>query len=302
MVFEDKKAIFVDGLIEDISHRKEAEEVLIRKSEELGRSNADLEQFAFIASHDLQEPLRGFSLYTTMLKTRYSDQLDENARNLLNHMESSTERMYVLINDLLSFARINSQEAKRQHVSIGEILEKAIFTLKPVIDERGVTVEVGELPSLMADKVMLSQVFQNLLGNAIKFCRERPPRIRISAEKRGGEFWEFALQDNGIGIPARHLERIFGVFKRLHRREEYAGTGIGLALCRKVIERHGGRIWAESEEGVGATFRFTLPDSRSGLSPDTTTIESKSATPNGHPGGGGDRSSNANSSDLARSI
>ena len=232
-------------------------EALLRKAAELSRSNAELEQFAYIASHDLQEPLRMISSYCELIERRYGERLDDAGRRFLGFARDGAVRMRSLINDLLAYLRI-SGEVERRPCSSQEACRQAIDNLRVAIDDAGAAVTVDRLPEVIADPGQLMQIFQNLLGNALKYRGDRRPEIRVSG-RRDGESVEFAVVDNGIGIGSEHFERIFGVFQRLHGENDFSGTGIGLAVCRKLVERSGGRIWVESQVGIGSTFRFTLP-------------------------------------------
>ena len=238
---------------------KEREVVAEHKlvQEELRRSNAELEQFAYIASHDLQEPLRMVGSYTSLLKRRYAGKLDADADEFMTFAMEGVTRMRSLINDLLTYSRVGKEDRASLPTDSRAALDRALANLQVAIAERGAAVIIGQLPTVMASPPQLTQVFQNLIGNGLKFCKEAQPEIRVGAERKGGE-WVFSVGDNGIGIRPEYRDRIFLIFQRLHKREEYEGTGIGLAICKKIVERHGGRIWVESEPGKGATFRFTL--------------------------------------------
>jgi light-regulated signal transduction histidine kinase (bacteriophytochrome) len=246
------------NVVEDISKRKEAEEKLASTLEALKRSNAELEQFAHVASHDLQEPLRTISSYLDLLVRRCSDQLDDKAQNYIVTVKGAAKRMMALIDDLLTFSRVTSKGQSPEPVDMGKILEDVLKNLDAAITESGAEIIAGNLPVVNADSSQLSQVLQNLVGNAIKFHGDAPPEIRISATQENSE-WVFAVQDNGIGIDPAQFGHIFKLFQRLHSRDEYPGTGIGLAVCKRIVERHGGRIWVESIPGNGSTFYFTLP-------------------------------------------
>jgi signal transduction histidine kinase len=237
--------------------RRQAEIDLAKKAEELTRSNADLEQFAYVASHDLQEPLRMVAAYTQLLAERYTGKLDENADKFLGYASEGALRMQVLIQDLLAFSRVG-RNAVAGAVDCNAVLKEVVQTLSATIEESKAIVTFGELPEIWAERTQMSQVFQNLIGNAIKFHGPEPPMIAIQAEK-ADDHWLFSVSDNGIGIPPECAENIFVVFQRLHARTEYPGNGIGLAICKKIIERYGGRIWVESREGSGSTFKFILP-------------------------------------------
>lgn len=240
------------GTIQDITERKEYEE-------ELRRSNAELQQFAYIASHDLQEPLRMISSYMQLLERRYKDQLDESAKEFIEYAVDGANRMQRLINDLLKYSRVGTRGGEFEPTDLSAVFEAALANLRIAIQESGAEVMAEPLPSVLGDQTQLLQLFQNLIGNAMKFRRERvTPRVRVGAERRDGE-WLLSVSDNGIGIEPADAERIFLIFQRLHGREQYEGTGIGLAVCKRIVERHGGSIWVESEPGEGSVFYFTLP-------------------------------------------
>jgi signal transduction histidine kinase len=238
-------------------------------AEELRRSNSELEQFAYIASHDLQEPLRKVASFCQMLERRYAGQLDERADQYIYYAVDGAKRMQSLINDLLAFSRVGRSTAAFKPVDLNATVAGALSDLETRFTEAGGEVEVGELPTLPGDAALLRQLFMNLIGNALKFHSEQAPRVWISAE-RAGELWSFTVKDNGIGIDPRYAEKIFAIFSRLHGREQYEGTGIGLALCRKIVEFHGGTIRAvasESASPTGATLCFTLPVSVEAIVP-----------------------------------
>ncbi|MCX6543696.1 MAG: PAS domain S-box protein [Acidobacteria bacterium] len=242
----------------DIDDQKRAEEQLRRSLADLRRSNQELEQFAYVASHDLQEPLRMVAAFTQLLAEKYKGQLDDKANKYIDYAVDGAVRMQRLINDLLTYSRIstkgNPPEATDSHAVLGE----ALRNLQAAIQESRAMVTNNDLPVVRADATQLAQLFQNLIGNAIKFRRADPPRVHVSARDVGHE-WEFSVNDNGIGIDAQYADRVFVIFQRLHTRPEYPGTGIGLAVCKRIVERHGGRIWFESEPGKGSTFYFTVP-------------------------------------------
>ena len=252
------KPAYEIAIFDDITERKLAEAALHRAHEELKRSNAELAQFAYVASHDLQEPLRMVSSYTQLLARRYGDKLDADGREFMAYVVDGAARMKQLIEDLLAYSRVGTRGRELRRVPVEAPLRRAIMNLKSAIDESGASVSFDALPTLEADEMQLAQLFQNLIGNALKFRSASVPRIQISAKEKEAE-WEFAVADNGIGIEPEYFERIFMVFQRLHNKGEYPGTGIGLAICKKVVERHGGRIWVESRPGEGTTFHFTLP-------------------------------------------
>ena len=225
---------------------------------ELARSNADLQQFAYVASHDLKEPLRMVASYTQLLARRYKGKLDSDADEYIRYAVDGANRMQWLINDLLAYSRVTVQEKVFEEVDCNSVLEEVLSDLRVAVEESRAVVIRNPLPTVMADRVQLGQLFQNLIGNAIKFHGKEAPQVHVSAERRPGE-WLFSVRDNGVGLDPEYAERIFVIFQRLHNREEYPGTGIGLAICKKIVERHGGRIWVVSQTGQGATFHFTLP-------------------------------------------
>ena len=245
------------ALKEDVTALKLAEEALKRHTEELERSNRELEQFAYVASHDLQEPLRIVAGYVQLLSRRYKGKLDENAEEFISFALDATKRMQALISDLLAYSRIGSGGKDFGSVDMEKVLDSTLLDLNPALSERGAEVTRSPLPSVKGDEPQLRRLFQNLIGNAVKYCSEMP-RIHVSAEKKA-DSWLFSIRDNGIGIAPRHHDRIFQIFQRLHAKNEYSGTGIGLAICKKVVENHGGRIWVESEAEKGSTFYFTIP-------------------------------------------
>ena len=255
---EDREIIGIFAAARDITERKKAEEMLKQKLEELARSNAELEQFAYVASHDLQEPLRMVVSYLQLLQRKYQGELDSKADKYIYFAVDGASRMQVLINDLLEFSRVTTKAGEFEPADCKFILDQVLSDLEVSTKESGASISYGFLPVVMADPTQFAQVFQNLISNAIKFRSKEAPKIKISAEKKDDQ-WLFSVQDNGIGIDPRYSERIFEVFKRLHKREEYPGTGIGLSICKKIIERHGGHIWVESEPCKGSTFYFTLP-------------------------------------------
>jgi PAS domain S-box-containing protein len=243
--------------IEDITERKRADKLrgVLADTE---RSNKDLEQFASIASHDLQEPLRMVASYTQLLAERYEGQIDEKAKKYIAYAVEGAIRMQQLVNDLLAYSRVSTRGNPLETTDSHSILGQAIGNLAATIEESKAIVTNEELPMVRADAAQLAQVFQNLLANAIKFRGENFPRVHVSVRDEGRE-WVFSVRDNGIGIDRQYAERVFVIFQRLHTRQEYPGTGIGLAVCKRIVERHGGRIWFESEPGKGSTFFFTVP-------------------------------------------
>ena len=236
----------------------ERTEELNERAKDLTRSNSELQQFAYVASHDLQEPLRMVASFTQLLAKRYGDKLDDDAREFINFAVDGAMRMQTLISDLLSYSRIGTQ-GKQMALTDGDALFKKILdSLQLGIQESGAEIVSDPMPMVMADPQQLGQLFQNLLTNAIKFKGEAPIRIKISVERSGSD-WKISVRDNGIGIPQEHAERIFIIFQRLHTKTEYPGTGIGLAICKKIVELHGGHIWIEPTPGGGTTFCFTIP-------------------------------------------
>ena len=242
---------------------RSANEQLTRKAEELARSNAELEQFAYVASHDLQEPLRMVSSYTQLILRRYGEKLDGDAKEFMDFIVDGAARMKRLIEDLLAYSRVGTRGKEFKPAEAEGALQKAIVNLRAAIEESSAVVTHDPLPTVCADDTQLAQLFQNLIGNALKFRGTAAPHVHVSAEDRGDE-WVFGVQDNGIGIEAQYFERIFMVFQRLHVKTEYPGTGIGLAICKKVVDRHGGRIWVESQPGHGSRFCFALPKNTGG--------------------------------------
>jgi signal transduction histidine kinase len=241
-----------DSLETEIRERKQTEQELLR-------SNADLEQFAYVASHDLQEPLRNVTNCVQILKEEYGNKLDADADQLIHYAVDSVVRMKGLINDLLLFSRVGTRGQPIEETNCEEVLQETLTSLESAITETRAVITHDPLPTVPADGTQLLQVFQNLVANAIKFRRDEPPRIHVSAVKNESE-WVFSVKDNGIGIEPRHFERIFIIFQRLHKRTENEGSGMGLAIVKKIVERHKGRAWVESEIGVGSTFYFTIPD------------------------------------------
>jgi PAS domain S-box-containing protein len=249
----------------DLTERRQAEEALDQRARELARSNGDLEQFAYVASHDLQEPLRAVVSYLQLLQRRYQGQLDAKADTYIGHAVDGAHRMQALIQALLTYSRVGRKGGQPTPTDAGAAVERALASLREAIEASGARVTYAGLATVTADPFQLAQLFQNLIGNAIKFHGDRPPRVEVSAE-RDDDAWHFVVRDNGIGIAPEYYERIFVIFQRLHARDEYPGTGIGLAICKRIVERHGGRIWVESAPGQGSAFHFTLPDA-GGTSP-----------------------------------
>jgi light-regulated signal transduction histidine kinase (bacteriophytochrome) len=241
-----------------LTRLKETEGILKQHTEELARSNAELEQFAYVASHDLQEPLRMVSSYVQLLARRYKDRLDADANDFIDYAVDGANRMQQLINDLLTYSRIGTIKKDFKSTDCEALLAQVLENLQVAITESNALIEHEPLPTITCDGMKIGQVFQNLINNAIKFCNLHPPHIRISAEEQD-DAWIFSVRDNGIGIDPKYAERIFLIFQRLHDRNTYPGTGIGLSICKKIVERHGGRIWVASHPGEGSTFYFSIP-------------------------------------------
>ena len=247
-----------ERIVEELASVEAAHKRVEEQARELQRSNAELEQFAYVASHDLQEPLRKIASFCQALQTRYRGQLDERADQYIDFAVDGAKRMQTLINDLLAFSRAGRSDREQAPVDLNEALADAQAALTGALENSGATIDAGTLPTVHGDRGQLASLFQNLIGNALKFRGVETPSVHIAAERHDGE-WEISCLDNGIGIDPEYAERIFLIFQRLHSRETYEGTGIGLALCRKIVEYHGGRIWLDTDYSDGACFRFTLP-------------------------------------------
>jgi signal transduction histidine kinase len=261
-------------LIDSMRHRivdewrvaSEARQLLDEQTTELRRSNADLEQFAYVASHDLQEPLRKVASFCQMIERRYADQLDDRGRQYIDFAVDGAKRMQLLINDLLTFSRVGRYRTP-EPIDMTAIMDRALDNLSAIREESGAEITFDPLPIVTGDRTELVQLMQNLVGNAVKFRGKEPPKVRITVRK-DGDMWEFACIDNGIGIDPRYADRIFVIFQRLHAKDVYEGTGIGLAMCKKIVENHGGHIWLDVPEGTpenttGTTIRWTLPSGES---------------------------------------
>jgi PAS domain S-box-containing protein len=246
------------SIAHDIGARKRVEREFARWRDQLARSNAELERFAYVASHDLQEPLRMVASYVQLIAQRYKGRLDADADEFIAYAVDGANRMKTMIVDLLKYSRAGEGDAF-ETIDAGVALDQALANLQLAIAETGATVTRGPMPMVRGIAPQIAELFQNLVGNALKFHGDQPPHIHISAD-RTGSAWEFAVGDNGIGIAPEYKDKIFEIFRRLHSREKYPGTGIGLTVCRKIVLHHGGRIGVDSEVGAGATFRFTLPD------------------------------------------
>ena len=270
LTVEATAATVTDNLIQviyrDITEREHMRDLLESRAlelaianEDLRRSNRDLQQFGYVASHDLQEPLRNIASCLQLLEKKYKNKLDADADQLIHYAVESSVRMKALILDLLAYSRVATRGKPPSRIDFEQILDHTVKNLRSAISEAGAVITHDPLPTIFGDDSQLLQVFQNLIQNAIKFRKDEPPKIHVSGVKNTNE-WVFAVKDNGIGIASRHLDRIFVIFRRLHKRSQYDGTGMGLAIVKKVVERHGGRIWVESEPGVGSTFYFTIPE------------------------------------------
>ncbi|MBN1393489.1 MAG: PAS domain S-box protein [Pirellulales bacterium] len=244
-------------LEKEVAERKTVEEDLRRTADQLARSNKELEQFAYVASHDLQEPLRVVGGYVQLIERRYKDRLDSEADQFIRYIVEGVARMQQLIADLLNFSRVDTRGNPFRNVGMEAVLDSAISNLEAVIAESGAAITRGPLPEVCGDEIQLVQLMQNLIGNAIKFRGDAPPAIDVSASREGNR-WLFAVRDNGIGIEREYWDRLFVIFQRLHTRQKYEGTGIGLAVCKRIVERHGGSIWLDSKPGRGTTFFFTI--------------------------------------------
>ena len=250
------------GIARDVTERKRAQDKLKKAVTDLERSNAELQQFAYVASHDLQEPLRMISSYTQLLARRYQGKIDKDADEFIEYAVDGANRMQDLINALLSYSRVGTRGNPFEPTYLDQLLDQALKNLEVAMEDSKAKLTRDPLPKLEVDGIQLTQLLQNLIGNAMKFRGEQSPEVHISAKEQE-EDWLFSVKDNGIGIEPQYKDRIFVIFQRLHGRGEYPGTGIGLAVCKRIIERHGGQIWVESELGEGATFFFTLPKERS---------------------------------------
>ncbi|AFM24588.1 ATP-binding protein [Desulfomonile tiedjei] len=256
----DGAVVGYQGIVRDISDRKRAEETLKRQARELERSNADLEQFAFIASHDLREPLRNVAGCMQLLDKKCKGSLDKDADQLIRYAVESVGKMKSLVQDLLAYSRVNTQGQSFRAVDMQEILDLSVENLRSLIVQKGTKMTYDQMPMVMGDPTQLVQLLQNLLGNAVKFSADESSAVHVSARRDGHE-WVFSVKDNGIGIQEKYFEKIFEIFQQLSRKGPFQGTGIGLAIVKKIVERHRGRVWVESEVGVGSTFYFTIPDS-----------------------------------------
>jgi signal transduction histidine kinase len=256
-IIENNKTVMLSGVFQDVTAQKEIKLELEKKNDELIFKNKELEQFVYVASHDLQEPLRTVINFVGLTQKLYKDKLDEKGVGYMNNITTSSERMRDLIKDLLDYSRIGRKKEIKE-VNCNDLVKMILSDLEFLVEETKASIKVGKLPKLAGLEIELKQLFQNLINNGIKFRKKtKSPEISIKATKRKNE-WLFSVQDNGIGIPKQHSERIFTIFQRLHNKNEYPGTGIGLALCKKIVTMHGGRIWVESKARQGSTFYFTI--------------------------------------------
>ncbi len=255
-------AVCAIAIIRDVTDLRRLHRAMARSNEELKRSNDELEKFAYVASHDLQEPLRMVGGYTQLLKRRYADKLDSDAVEFIDFAVDGVKRMQSLINDLLTYSRISTRGRPFETVDTADVFRQVLANLQVAIEETKARVTSSKLPKVTGDAVQLAQLFQNVVGNALKFAVVgQPAEVKVTAV-RDGEFWKFTVSDNGIGIEPGYEEKVFIIFQRLHTRDKYSGTGIGLAICKKVVERHGGQIWFDSAPGQGTQFHFTIPVER----------------------------------------
>jgi PAS domain S-box-containing protein len=256
---EAGRPVRLSGTVQDITERTQTQNALVEAVRDLERSNHDLEQFAYIASHDLQEPLRMVSMYTELLRKRYHGQLDADADDFIDYAVEGAQRMSLLLGDLLDYSRVGTRGKEPQSVSAQSAMEQVLANLRAQIEDTGAAISASDLPAVMADESQLVRVFQNLISNSLKFSRDGvPPLVSVTAEREGAH-WRFCIADNGIGIGIDYFEQVFETFRRLQPRGAYPGTGIGLAICKRIIERLGGTIWVERSDDTGTTFCFTLP-------------------------------------------
>src|SRR6202042_1351749 len=256
---ESAEGILVTAAIRNISARKKSEQELAVASQVLEESNLELKQFAYIASHDLQTPLRSITGFVQLLQQEYEGKLDEQAQDWIRRTVGAVALMQTLISDLLSYSRVEARSRPFTQIPFLDVVNDALVLLESSIHDSEGQVDCGKLPIVMGDRSQLVQLMQNLIGNGLAYRSDQPPHIDISA-KRSGKDWLFSVRDNGIGIDSKHYEQIFEIFKRLRNQKDHPGTGIGLAVCRRVVNRHGGKIWVESEPGHGSTFHFTIPE------------------------------------------
>ena len=258
-VLAEKLLITVEQLEDEIDERKKMERQIKKYSRELERSNKELEAFAYVASHDLQEPLRAISSYLQLVEKRYKEKIDEKGKDFINRAVNGARRMQEMINDLLIYSRITTRARSFERCSFEAIIDRALANLSAAIERNNVQITRDPMPELICDEAQVIRLFQNLISNAIKFCDKKSPEIHLAAQKQDRQDeWKFLVKDNGIGIESEHKDNIFKIFHRLHSRDKFPGTGIGLAICQKIVERHGGKIWVESTVGEGSSFYFTI--------------------------------------------
>jgi len=250
-------SLCVLSVIRDVTQARQAERELLHRTEDLARSNRDLEQFAYVASHDLQEPLRMVINYTQLLQRRYSDKLDDDAKDFMGFAVEGARRMQTLITELLAYSRVETKGQPFESANLDAALDEALRNLRVAIEDAGAVITHDEMPVAFCDQAQIRQVFQNLIGNAVKFHGNEPPRIHVGV-RREADVWVISVKDNGIGIESEYFEEVFRIYRRLQSREAYPGTGMGLAICKRIIERHGQHLWVESAPGLGTTFFFTL--------------------------------------------
>ena len=253
--FHRREVALVENQLREI---QAVEQVLEQRTQELERSNKDLVQFAYVASHDLRAPVRAIKSFSQILEKDYREKLDEEANECLDFIVTGAGRLETLINDLLAYSRVDTQGKAFVPVDTSEVLDQVVGDLRLDIEESQAEITRDALPVVVADASQMTQLFQNLISNAIKFQGQEPPKVHVAARKED-DGWIFSVKDNGIGIEAQHTERIFAMFQRLHTQDEYPGTGMGSAICKKIVERHGGNIWVQSEVGMGSTFYFSIP-------------------------------------------
>jgi len=253
--FHTREVALIENQLREI---QVVEERLEQRTEELERSNKDLVQFAYVASHDLRAPVRAIKSFSQILKKDYREKLDEEANECLDFIVTGAGRLETLINDLLTYSRVDTQGKAFAPVDTSEVLDQVVIDLRLDIEDSQAEITCDALPVVVADASQMTQLFQNLISNAIKFQSQDPPKVHVAALKKD-DVWVFSVKDNGIGIEAQHTERIFAMFQRLHTQDEYPGTGMGSAICKRIVERHGGNIWVQSEVGMGSTFYFSIP-------------------------------------------
>jgi len=251
--------LIVGTVVSLLSEQKSKKELEFNEiTLDLRRSNEDLQQFAYVASHDLQEPLRAIVSFSQLLEDKYQDKLDKDGKDFIQFITDGAKKMNILIKDLLAYSRITTHAKPPQSTNLENILKDSLFNLQESIKESDAVITYDKMPILKVDKTQFMQLFQNIISNSVKFRRKEPPRVHIGVKESYNE-WLFSIKDNGIGIESKYFDRLFNIFYRLHTKEEYPGTGIGLPICKKIVQRYGGEIWVESELGKGSIFFFTIP-------------------------------------------